>query len=70
VAVSQLAIGNFNTQVALVSVDQSNSSGLLFYPSMIGTLSQLNNNVVQVGQTAIGDGNTQVAVVNVNQANG
>jgi predicted amino acid-binding ACT domain protein len=70
VHVSQLAIGNFNTQIALVSVDQSNSAGLKFEPSMVGTLSQLNKNVAVVGQTAVGDGNTQVAVVNVNQSNG
>lgn len=70
VHVSQLAVGNYNTQVALVSVDQSNSAGLYFYPSMVGALSQLNNNVAVVDQTAIGDGNTQVAVVNVNQSNG
>jgi hypothetical protein len=70
VHISQLAIGNFNTQVATVAVDQSNAAGLKFYPSMLGTLSQLNNNVVQVGQTAVGDGNTQVAIVNVNQSNG
>jgi hypothetical protein len=70
VHVSQLAVGNGNTQVALVAVDQSNSAGLLFYPSMVGALSQLNNNVAVVNQTAVGNGNTQVAVVNVNQSNG
>lgn len=70
VHVSQLAIGNGNTQVAMVAVDQSNSAGLLFYPNMVGALSQLNNNVAVVNQTAVGDGNTQVAVVNVNQSNG
>jgi hypothetical protein len=70
VHISQLAIGNGNTQVALVAVDQSNSAGLLFPPEYIGTLSQLNNNVAVVNQTAVGNGNTQVAVVNVNQSNG
>lgn len=70
VHISQLAVGNFNTQVALVAVDQSNSAGLLLYPHMLGTLSQLNNNLTVVNQTAVGNGNTQVAVVNVNQHNG
>lgn len=70
VSVSQLAIGNNNTQVAAVAVDQSNAAGLKFPASYLGTLSQLNQNVAVVNQTAVGDGNTQVATINVNQSNG
>jgi hypothetical protein len=70
VHVSQLAIGDGNTQVAAVAVDQSNAAGLKFPGDFLGTLSQLNNNVAVVNQTAVGNGNTQVATINVNQSNG
>lgn len=69
VSVSQLAIGNNNTQVAAVAVDQSNSAGLKFPGAYLGSLNQLNQNVATVSQTAVGDNNTQVATISVNQSN-
>lgn len=69
VHVSQLAIGDGNTQIALVAVDQSNAANLKFPLSGIGSLQQLNNNLTSVSQVAVGNGNTQVAQVDVSQSN-
>lgn len=70
VHVSQLAIGDNNSQVALLSVDQSNSANLNVPTGAINPLVQLNLNLSIVTQVAIGNGNTQVATVDVGQSNG
>jgi len=69
VHVSQLAIGDNNSQVALLSVDQSNAASLNVPPGAINPLVQLNLNLSIVTQVAIGNGNTQVATVDVGQSN-
>jgi hypothetical protein len=77
VEVNQVAAGNGNTQVAQVSVAQSNvasapesSMHYLFCPSAaLGPLFQLNANIVVITQVAVGDGNSQVALVGVQQQN-
>jgi hypothetical protein len=67
--VNQLAVGDGNTQVALLNIDQSNSAGFKYPLTGLGSLSQFNSNFTQVGQTAVGNGNTQVATINVSQSN-
>jgi len=77
VEVNQAAIGNGNSQVALVDIAQTNvasapesSMKYLFCPaSHVGTLFQLNANLVIITQVAVGDGNQQVALVGVAQQN-
>jgi hypothetical protein len=69
VALNQLAIGDANTQIATIAVDQSNSAAFKVPASALGAISQLNSNVVNLNQTAVGSGNTQVAVIGVNQNN-
>jgi hypothetical protein len=69
VAINQLAVGDGNTQIATVAVDQSNAAGFKVPLPALAAISQLNSNVVNLNQTAVGNGNTQVAVVNVNQNN-
>jgi len=77
VEVNQVAVGTGNTQVAEVAVDQSNvasapesSMRYLFCPAdQLGTLFQLNANIVVITQVAVGDGNAQVALVGVSQQN-
>jgi len=68
--VTQVAIGDGNTQVALVGVSQQNSSGVQVPGEYAGGLVQLNKNVTVITQVAVGSGNTQVATVNVGQSNG
>ena len=69
VNVSQLAVGDNNSQVALLSVDQQNASQLQVPAAAVGPLVQLNINLTIINQVAIGSNNTQVATVNVGQAN-
>jgi hypothetical protein len=69
IAINQLAVGDGNTQIATVAVDQSNSAGFKLPVAGLAAIAQLNSNVVDLNQTAVGNGNTQVAVVNVNQNN-
>jgi len=70
VVVTQVAIGDGNTQVALVAVDQQNAGKLKVPRNAAGSLVQLNNNVTVLTQVAVGTGNTQVAEVAVSQGNG
>lgn len=68
--VSQLAVGDNNTQVALLSVGQQNSAHTLQVPAnLAGPLVQLNLNLAIVTQVAVGNNNTQVATVDVGQSN-
>ncbi len=69
VHISQLAIGDNNSQVALLSVNQQNAQNLQVPGSLTGPLVQLNLNLSIISQVAIGNGNTQVATVNVGQSN-
>jgi hypothetical protein len=69
VRVNQLAVGDYNSQVALLSVNQQNSNKLQVPPTLVGPLVQLNLNLTIVTQTAIGSGNSQVAIVDVGQDN-
>jgi hypothetical protein len=68
VDVIQTAVGDANTQVALVAVDQRNA-GNLQVPggALVNAMININTNVVV--QTAVGTGNTQVATVGVSQQN-
>ena len=69
VNVTQLAVGDNNSQVALLSVDQESASHLQVPVGAAGPLVQLNINLTIINQVAIGNNNTQVATVNVGQAN-
>jgi hypothetical protein len=69
VFINQVAIGNGNTQVALVGVSQQNSSQVKIPIKHKSSILQLNANITVINQVAVGDGNTQVAVVNVSQSN-
>jgi len=70
VHVSQLALGDDNSQVALLSVDQQNNAHPLKVPaSTASALLQLNVNVTIINQVAVGNGNQQVATVDVGQDN-
>jgi hypothetical protein len=69
VNVAQLAVGDNNSQVALLSVDQESASHLQVPVGAAGPLVQLNINLTIINQVAIGNNNTQVATVNVGQAN-
>jgi hypothetical protein len=69
VHMSQLAIGDNNTQVATLSVNQQNAQNLQVPGSLTSPLVQLNLNLSIISQVAIGNGNTQVATVDVGQAN-
>jgi hypothetical protein len=69
VHLSQLAIGDNNSQVALLSVGQQNSQNLQVPGSLTGPLVQLNLNLNIITQVAVGNGNSQVATVNVGQSN-
>jgi hypothetical protein len=67
--VTQVAIGDGNTQVALIGVSQQNASGVQVPAQYANSLVQLNKNVSVITQVAVGNGNTQVATVNVGQSN-
>jgi hypothetical protein len=70
VHVSQLALGDDNTQVAVLSVDQQNNAHPLKVPAQLAKpLVQLNMNLTIINQVAVGNGNTQVATVDVGQDN-
>jgi len=69
VHVSQLAIGNNNSQVALLAVDQQNADNLQVPAQAVTPLVQLNMNLNIITQVAVGNGNTQVATVDVGQSN-
>jgi len=70
VHISQLALGDNNSQVALLSVDQQNNAHPLKVPAnMTPSLLQLNVNLTIINQVAVGNGNTQVATVDVGQDN-
>lgn len=70
VHISQLAVGDNNSQVALLSVDQQNANHLQVPAGLAGPLVQLNLNLNVITQVAVGSGNTQVATVDVGQSNG
>jgi hypothetical protein len=67
--ISQLAVGDNNTQVATLSVDQQNAANLKVPSNSTNALVQLNLNLNVITQVAVGSGNTQVAQVSVNQSN-
>jgi len=69
VDIQQTAIGDNNTQVGLVTVDQSNAGGGVKVPgeALVNAVVNINTNVVV--QTAIGNGNSQIATVGVQQQN-
>jgi hypothetical protein len=70
VHISQLAIGDNNSQVALLSVSQQNNGHALQVPgNLAGPLVQLNLNLSIINQVAVGNGNMQVATVDVGQDN-
>jgi hypothetical protein len=69
VHISQLAVGDNNSQVALLSVGQQNAADLKVPGSLTGPLVQLNLNLNIITQVAVGNGNTQVATVDVGQSN-
>jgi hypothetical protein len=69
VHLSQLALGDNNSQVALLSVSQQNSQKLQVPGSLTGPLVQLNLNLNVITQVAVGNGNSQVATVDVGQSN-
>jgi hypothetical protein len=70
VHLTQLAIGNDNSQVAVLTVDQQNAGKVKIPKAAAGAMLQLNLNLTIINQIAIGDGNTQVATVDVGQENG
>jgi hypothetical protein len=68
VHVQQTAVGDANTQVALVGVSQQNASNLQVPgEALVNAITNINLNVVV--QTAVGTGNTQVATIGVTQQN-
>jgi predicted amino acid-binding ACT domain protein len=69
VHISQLAVGDNNSQVALLSVSQQNAASLQVPSQLTGPLVQLNLNLNIITQVAVGNGNTQVATVDVGQSN-
>ena len=69
VHISQLAVGDNNSQVALLSVDQQNAQHLKVPAPLAAPLLQLNLNLNIITQVAVGSGNTQVATVDVGQSN-
>jgi hypothetical protein len=69
VRINQLAVGNANSQVALLSVNQQNSNKVQVPSTLVGPLVQLNLNLTVVTQTAVGNNNAQVAIVDVGQDN-
>jgi predicted amino acid-binding ACT domain protein len=69
VKINQWAVGDYNSQVALVSVSQENANKLQVPGPLVGPLVQLNLNLTVITQTAVGHGNSQVAIVDVGQDN-
>lgn len=67
VHIAQLAVGDNNSQVALLAVDQQNASRLQVPAAAARPLIQLNLNLIVINQVAVGNGNTQVVTVNVGQ---
>jgi hypothetical protein len=67
--ITQLAVGDENSQVALLAVDQQNSARLKVPGNSTGALVQLNMNLAIITQVAVGNGNNQVAEVSVGQSN-
>jgi len=68
VHVQQTAVGDTNTQVALVGVNQQNATDLKIPgEALVNVVTNINLNVIV--QTAVGEGNNQVATVAVNQQN-
>ena len=70
VHITQLAVGNDNSQVAVMTVDQENAGSVKVPSAAAGAMLQLNLNLTIINQVAVGDGNTQVATINVGQGNG
>lgn len=69
VHISQLAVGDENSQVAMLSVEQNNAANLKVPANSTGALVQLNLNLNIITQVAVGNNNTQVAQVSVGQEN-
>jgi hypothetical protein len=70
VHLTQLAVGNDNSQVAVMTVDQQNAGKVKIPKGAAKAVVLLNLNLTIINQIAIGNGNTQVATVNVGQENG
>jgi hypothetical protein len=70
VHITQLAVGDDNSQVAVLSVDQNSAGSVKIPGTAAGTMLQLNLNITIINQIAVGNGNTQVATINVGQGNG
>jgi hypothetical protein len=68
--ITQIAVGDNNTQVAVVNVDQSNGGNVNVPANAVNPLIQINANLTIITQVAVGNNNTQVATVNVGQSNG
>jgi hypothetical protein len=68
--ITQIAVGDGNTQVAVVNVDQSNGGNVKIPQGAVNPLIQINANLTVITQVAVGNNNTQVATVNVGQSNG
>jgi hypothetical protein len=69
VHISQLAVGDENSQVAMVAVDQRNVNNLKIPANSTNALVQLNMNLNVITQVAVGNNNQQVAQVSVGQSN-
>jgi hypothetical protein len=75
IALSNLAYGDWNNQIAIVGVTQGNvfnqqPAKTMFLPtSLVGWVKQVNLNRIEVNQVAVGNGNAQVAEVGVAQSN-
>jgi hypothetical protein len=69
VHISQLALGDSNSQVALLAIDQQTAASLQVPAQVATPLVQLNLNLNVITQVAVGNGNTQVAMVDVGQSN-
>jgi hypothetical protein len=69
VRINQLAAGDANSQVALVSVSQQIADNVKVPKGMVGPLIELNLNLMFIQQTAVGTGNSQVVIIDVGQDN-
>jgi predicted amino acid-binding ACT domain protein len=69
VRINQLAVGDANSQVALLSVSQQSTNKVHVPKKLVGPLVELNLNLTIVTQTAVGNGNSQVVVLDVGQDN-
>jgi len=69
VRINQLAVGDANSQVALLSVSQQTASQVQVPKKSAAHIADLNLNLTIISQTAVGNNNSQVVVVDVGQDN-